>query len=150
MGMKKPTSRVRREYTGPSKSDPQEEREMASKFLDSLSPKPTSPASGSGMDHSSTVELIDVAGQGARLLLTAEASLKELPALMSEAQSAALDQIETAILIAQALFKEIARAALYSLPSDFKMKPDDEKAFDEIVEDDEKYSLAEMKNAGLF
>jgi hypothetical protein len=83
-------------------------------------------------------------------LLTAEASLKELPALMSEAQSAALDQIETAILIAQALFKEIACAALYSLPSDFEMKPDDEKAFDEIVEDDEKHSLAAMKNSGLF
>jgi hypothetical protein len=30
------------------------------------------------------------------------------------------------------------------------MKPDDEKAFDEIVEDDEKHSLAEMKNSGLF
>jgi hypothetical protein len=150
MGMKKPTSRARREYTGPSKSDPQEEREMAAKFLDSVSQRPTSPASGSGMDHSTTVELIDVAGQGARLLLTAEASLKELSALMSEAQSAALDQIETAILIAQTLFKEIARAALYSLPSDFEMKPDDEKAFVEIVEDDEKHSFAEMKNAGLF
>jgi hypothetical protein len=149
MGMKKPASRSRREYTGPSKSDPPEEREMAAKFFESLSPRPTSPASGGGMDHSTTVELIDVAGQGARLLLTAEASLKELSA-PSEAQSAALDQIETAILIAQALFKEIARAALYSLPSDFEMKPDDEKAFDEIVEDDEKHSLAEMKNAGLF
>jgi hypothetical protein len=150
MAMKKPTSRTRREYTGPSKPDPQEEREMAAKCLASLSPRLTSPASGSGMDHSTTVDLIDVAGQGARLLLTAEASLRELSALMSEAQSAALDQIETAILIAQALFKEIARAALHSLPSDFEMKPDDEKAFDEIVEDDEKYSLAEMKNAGLF
>jgi hypothetical protein len=150
MGMKKPTSRARREYTGPSKSDPPEEREMAAKFFGSLSPRPTSPTSGGGMDHSTTVELIDVAGRGARLLLTAEASLKELSALVSEPQSAALDQIETAILIAQALFKEIARAALYSLPSDFKMKPDDEKAFDKIVEDDEKHSLAEMKNSGLF
>jgi hypothetical protein len=102
------------------------------------------------MDRSTSMELIDVAGQGARLLLTAEASLKELSALMSEAQLAALDQIETAILIAQALFKEIASAALYSLPSEFEMKPDDEKTFDEIVEDDEKHSLAEMKNAGLF
>jgi hypothetical protein len=150
MGMKKPASRARRAYAGPSKSDSQEEREMAAKFFDSLSQRLTSPPSGSGMDHSSTVELIDVAGRGARLLLTAEASLKELPALMSEAQSAALDQIETAILIAQALFKEIASAALYSLPSDFEMKPDDEKTFDEIVDDDEKHSLAEMKNAGLF
>jgi hypothetical protein len=150
MGMKKPASRSRRAYTSPSKSDPPEEREMAAKFFESLSPRPTSPASGGGMDHSTIVELIDVAGQGARLLLTAEASLKELPALLSEAQSAALDQIETAILIAQALFKEIARAALYSLPSDFEMKPDDEKTFDEIVEDDEKHSLAETKNSGLF
>jgi hypothetical protein len=87
---------------------------MAAKFFENLSPRPTSPASGDGMDHSTTVELIHVAGQGARLLLTAEASLKDLSALMAEPQSAALGQIEAAILIAQALFKEIARAALYS------------------------------------
>jgi hypothetical protein len=46
-------------------------------------------------------------------LLAVEASLKNLPACKSDEELEALDQIETGILIAQALLKEIACAALY-------------------------------------
>lgn len=94
-------------------------------------------------------ELIGVASRGVRLLLDAEASLTELPALMSSAQLEALDKVKTGILISQTLFKEIAGAALHSLGPDFEMAPPDQSAFDEINEDDRKYSLAEMKNSGL-
>jgi hypothetical protein len=144
--MKKSKSRARRAHAGPSKSDSQPERDLAAAFMDSLHQKASSSPSAGGLDATTTAELMRVAGQGARALLAAEAALKKLPTSMSDPQLEALDQIETSILIAQVRFKEIACAALYSLLSDFEMKPDDEKAFNEIIEDDEKHTLAELKN----
>jgi hypothetical protein len=102
------------------------------------------------MDADTTAELLGVAGQGARALLNAEAALKKLPTCKTEEELEALDQIETSVLVAQALLKEIASATLYSLPLDFEMKPDDANAFNQIDEDDEKHSLAAMKNSGIW
>jgi hypothetical protein len=102
------------------------------------------------MGADTTAELLGVAAQGARALLAAEAALKKLPTCKSEKELESLDQIETSILVAQAVFKSIGCAALRNLPADFEMKPDDENAFNQIIEDDDKYSLAAMKNSGIW
>lgn len=83
-------------------------------------------------------------------MLTAESFLNILSKGKSETELTALDEIETNILVAQALFKRIGCAALRNLPADFEMKPGDENVFNQIVEDDEKHSLAAMKNSGIW
>jgi hypothetical protein len=105
--MKKPKTRARRAYVGPSSCDSRREREPTVQPLDSLTQKPTSPASRGEMDGVTIARLICVTGVGARLMVSAEALLKKLPTRMSEARQTALD---------------------------------------EIIEDDEKHMLAEMKN----
>jgi hypothetical protein len=102
------------------------------------------------LDQQTTAEILGVAAAGARALLTAESVLNTLSKGRSETELAALDEIETNILVAQALLKSIGCAALRNLPADFELKPDDENAFNQIIEDDEKHSLAAMKNTGIW
>jgi hypothetical protein len=64
------------------------------------------------MDVDTMAELREVAEEGARVLLTVEAALKKLLACKSAAELEALDHIERGMLVAEALFKEIACAAL--------------------------------------
>src|ERR1700680_478594 len=57
--------------------------------------------------------------QGLDEQTTAESSLNALSKGKSETELAALDEIETSILVAQALLKSIGCAVLRNLPADF-------------------------------
>jgi hypothetical protein len=150
MKMKKLKSHARRVLSGPSRSDPQHERDEAAKFWGRLHYKSAAVPREVGLDEQTTAKVLGVAGEGARALLIAESFLQTPPKGSSEEALEAFDRIETSILIAQALFKGIACAALSGVPSDYAMKPADETAFNQIVEDDDKHSLAITKTSGIW
>jgi hypothetical protein len=79
--------------------DSRKERAPTVPLIDNLTPKPTPPESEDGMDAATLAELIGVAGDGARLMLSAEVLLKTLPVVMSATQRESLDDLETAILL---------------------------------------------------